>query len=126
MVEPADVANDWLENVAQPEPFPQGLLIRVFIFDFCEAVLPPNMRILLRIPDIVIDAIEDAADFTVMDIQRVGQAEALAAIHDLPGISRRNSGHEIGINNSALHHVDCGMMARVLQTILVKKIAGPV
>ncbi len=102
LVQPADVADDGLERIPQPEPLPQRLLVLVFVVERVDAVLARDVAVDLRVPDLVINAIEDAADLAAMNLEGVAQPEVLGGVHDLPGVMGRNRGDEIGIDNARL------------------------
>ncbi len=61
-----------------------------------------------------------------MNIKCVAQAIVLRRIHDLPGITRRNGAHEIGIHDAAFHHVNGRVIEIVPKPVRVEKIAVPV
>src|SRR5437773_6855338 len=126
VVEPAHVADQRLENVLQPKPLPQGVFVRVLIVQGFNPILAGNVAIGFRVPNIIIDAVQNAADLVAVNIKRVAQAIVLGRIHDLPGITRRNGAHEIGIDDAALHHVNRGVIEIVPQPIRVEKIAVPI
>ncbi len=102
LIQPADVADDGLEHIPQPEPLPQRLLVLVLVVEGVDAVLARDVAVDFRVPDLVIDAIEDAADLGAMDLEGMAQPEVLGRVHDLPGVMGRNRGDEIGIDDARL------------------------
>src|SRR6185369_5988326 len=77
MVEPADVADDGLERILQPEPLAQRSFVLELLVQRFDSVADGDVRIKLRIPDIVIYAIEDSTELGVMHVERVAQAVVL-------------------------------------------------
>ena len=122
-VEAADVADDRLVGVAQPEPLPQRLLVLVLVVKRVQAVLARDVAIDLGVPDFVIEAIEHAADLVAMNVQGMAQPEVLGGVQDLPRVMGRDGGDEVGIDDAALHQVDGGVVEVVLQPVLVKEVA---
>ncbi len=126
LVQPADVADDGLEHILQPEPLPQGLLVLVLVVERVDAVLARDVAVHLRVPDLVINAVEDAAHLAAMHLQGMAQAEVLGRVQDLPGVTGRDRGDEVGIDNAALHQVEGGVVEIVLEAVLVKEVGVPV
>src|ERR1035437_7877384 len=100
LIQPADVADDGPERIPQPKPLPQRLLVLVLVVERVDAVLTRDMAVDLRVPDLVIDAIEDAAKLGAMDLEGIAQPEVLGRVDDLPGGMGRNRRHEVGIDNA--------------------------
>src|ERR1039457_964890 len=126
LIQPADVADNGLKCILQPEPLPQRLLVLVLVVEGVEAVLARDVAVDFRVPNVILDAIEDAADLGAMDLESVAQPEILGRVHDLPGVMGRDRGDEVGIDDAGFHQVNGRMVEIVLKPILVKEVGGPV
>jgi len=78
------------------------------------------MRIDLRIPHIVIDAVQHPAELGLMHVQNMVQPAALIGKTRLVGVGRRHRGHEIGIDDATFHQVDGGVVIIVAQAVEIK------
>src|SRR6266404_6571551 len=73
-----------------------------------------------RVPLVIINPVQDAADLVAMHVQGVAQAIILRGIHDLPRVTRGDRRYKIGIHHTAFHHVDSGTVEIVLEPIRMK------
>src|ERR1051325_2476318 len=105
MIEPAHVGNDRLELLSQPQPIPKRAFVRVFVLDSTCRVVSRDLGINLGVPHIVINAVEDAAEFLLMNPESSLQAHPERSVANFKGITRRNGGDEIGIDDAALHQI---------------------
>src|ERR1019366_9020227 len=126
LIQPADVADNGLKCILQPEPLPQRLLVLVLVIERVQAVLAWDVAVDFGVPNVILDAIEDAAKLGAMDLESVAQSEILGRVHDLPGVMGRDRGAEVGIDNAGFHEVDGRMVEIVLEPVLVKEVTGPV
>ena len=115
VIEPADVADDRLERIAQPEPLPQRLLVHVLLVERVRAVVPRDPAVDLRVPGLVVDAIEDPAELVAVDVQGVPETAPLGGVADLPGVTGRDGGDEVGVDDPALEQVQGERVEVVLQ-----------
>src|ERR1039458_3903321 len=126
LIQPADVTDNGLKHILQPEPLPQRLLVLVLVIERVEAVLARDVAVDFGVPNVILDAIEDAADLGAMDLESVAQPEILGRVHDLPRVMGRDGGDEVGIDNAGFHQVKGGMVEIVLEPVLVKEVTGPI
>src|SRR5437867_6279375 len=88
VIQAANETHDGFEFVPQPEAMAQCALVVIFSFEVVLAVVPRQMRIYFRIPNLVIQAVENATDFLTMDVQCMPQPKSLAGVHDFPRVAR--------------------------------------
>ena len=119
-VEPPDVGDDRFEILAQPQPIAQGVFIGVLLIQGVKAVAGGNVRIDFRIPDIIIDAVQHAAELIAMHFQGMIEPAALIGMTGLIGMGRRYGGDEIGIDDTALHQVDRAVIEVVPQAVEIE------
>jgi len=91
-------------------------LILVFVVDIAKAIVSRNLRIDFRVPDAIVHAIEHTTVLHVMIAQSGFKAKALV-VFGFPGVTGRDRGNEVGIDNPAFHQVHCSSVARVAQSI---------
>jgi hypothetical protein len=118
VIEATDERNDGAELVAEPEAISKGLFIGVFIIDGAGGITFGDMGIDIGVPDFVIEAVEDAAKFSMVHVENSLQAHAKVAVADFVGVTRGNRGDEIGIDDAAFHQVD-GTVAMVVGEAVV-------
>jgi len=70
-----------------------------------DRVLRRDHRIDLGIPHVVVDPVEDSAEFVLVDVEDVPEAEGAVAPSGLGGVVGRHGGDEIGVDDPALHQV---------------------
>ena len=75
------------------------------------------------IPDFVIKAIEDTAEFSMVGTEDTLQAHTEMAVSDFVSVTGRDSGDEIGIDDAAFHEVDCAVAVVVREAILGHEMA---
>ena len=80
----------------------------------------------LRIELLVVQAVQDAAEFIMVRVQRRFEAVRLSAILGLPRVPRRNGRDKIRVNNPAFHQVDRMGIVVVAQPVVVHEILRPV
>src|ERR1039458_6118076 len=73
LIQPANVTDDGPERIPQPEPLPQRLLVLVLVVEAVDAVSARDMPVNFRVPDLVINAIENAAHLGAMDLEGMTQ-----------------------------------------------------
>jgi hypothetical protein len=105
LVEPADVGDDRLELLPQPQPLPQRLLVCVLVIEGVEGVVVCDVLVDLGVPDVVVDPVQDPAELAPVDRQRVPQPHALVGVQRFPGVLGRHRGHEVGVHDAALQQV---------------------
>src|ERR1051326_6222630 len=86
MVQAPHVAEDRLVGLLQPKPLPQRFLVLVFFVPRPNSILARDVAVGFRVPMVIIQAVEDAAKFALMDVERVTQAAALGGGPDLPRV----------------------------------------
>src|ERR1035441_8196783 len=77
LIQPADVADNGLKCILQPEPLPQRLLVLVLVIERVDAVLARDVAVDFGVPNVILDAIEDAANLGAMDLESVAQPKIL-------------------------------------------------
>ena len=75
------------------------------------------MRVGFGIPDFVIEAVEDAAEFSVVHTEDALEAHAEMTMTDFVCVSWRDGGDKIGIHDTAFHQVDSTVAVVVSQAI---------
>src|ERR1035441_2007308 len=56
LIQPADVADNGLEHILQPEPLPQRLLVLVLVIERVQAVLARDVAVEFGGPNVIITA----------------------------------------------------------------------
>ena len=125
-VQPAHVGDDRAEVVPQPQPVTQGCFHRVLALDVVGAVADRDQRVDLRVPHLVVDAVEHAAELAVMDVQGVPQPPALLGVHGLPRMLRRDRRDEVRVDDAAFHQIDGAGVEVVLQPGRMEEVPGRV
>ncbi len=85
-IEPADVGDERLEVPAHPQAVAQCFLVRVLVVDIPDIVVRRNEPVDFRIPDVVIDAVEHAAELVAVHGKRMSESVALIGMLGLPGM----------------------------------------
>src|SRR5262249_22295600 len=119
-------ADNRLEFIAQPKSLAQGFLIFILGVQRLSSISPRNMAVQLRIPNVVINPIEDSANFIAVHLQPVGQAVVVSLVHYFPGVMRRNRRDEVRIYDAPFHHVNARMVEIILEAIVMKKVRVPI
>ncbi len=70
-VQPANISDDRLEPIAQPEPLAQRSLVVVLEIQRIDRIAARDKGIDLWVPRLVIDAVEDSAELASMDPERL-------------------------------------------------------
>ena len=90
-VQSPDRRHDGLELLGQQEPVPQRPLVGVLAVEPLTAVLLRDQVIDLRVPHVVVDAVEHATELVGMHVQRVAKSLTLLGVPRLPSVLRRHS-----------------------------------
>ena len=80
----------------------------------------------LRVPQVIVYAVEHTIEFHTVNLQRSFQAETLAGAARLPRMLRRNGRNEIRIDNAALHQVHCTWIEVVAHAVIVHEVVWAV
>ncbi len=118
MVQSANEGNDGTELFAEPKPITKSVFVDVFIIDGFQGKAFGNVRVGLRIPDVVIEAIENAAELSVMNAEDALKAHAEVAVTNFGAISWRDGGDKIRIDDATFHQVDRAMTMIIGQSIV--------
>src|SRR5574344_2492887 len=118
VVEATDEADDGLVNVLEPEAVSERALALVFVADFRGRIGFWQAPVGLGIPDVVVEAVEHAAELAVVTMERAAEPLMLVGVEELPRVARRDGGDEIRVNDAALEQVEHAGIARVLQAVL--------
>jgi hypothetical protein len=121
-VDATDVGDDRLEVLAEPKAITQHLLAGVLLFHGVRGVLRREELIDLGVPHLIVDAVEHSAEFSVVDLERVLQAHRLVRVQRLPGVLRRDRGHEVRVDDAPFHEVDRFLVDVVPQPIVVEEV----
>ena len=117
-VQPADVGHDGLMLRPQPRALAQGLAVLCLVVDRLDRVVDRNERVLLRVPHVVVDAVEYAAELLSVDVEDVAKAAPLIGMAHLPRVLRRYGGDEVRVDDGSFGEVDRRGIEIVAQAIL--------
>ncbi|OQB89622.1 MAG: hypothetical protein BWX86_02415 [Verrucomicrobia bacterium ADurb.Bin122] len=126
VVETPDEADDGLVNVLEPEAVSERALALVFVADLRGRVGLGQAPVGLGIPDVVIEAVEHAAELAAVGVEGAAEPLMLVGVEEFPRVARRDGGDEIRVNDAALEQVEHAGIARVLQAILGVEMRGAV
>lgn len=87
MVEATDEGNDGAELFSQPEAISKGFFVAVFIIDSAGGITFGDVGVDIGVPDFVIEAVEDAAEFSMVHVEDALQAHAEMAVADFVGVT---------------------------------------
>src|SRR5262245_41742292 len=73
VIQPAYITNDGLEHLPKPESLPQSCFVVVLSVERPDPVLTRNMAISFRVPKVVIDPVQNTAQFRPMHMKRVAK-----------------------------------------------------
>ena len=107
MIQSANKGNYGAEMFAKPQTITEGLFVSIFVIAGLDGITFGDVGVGFGIPDLVIEAVEDAAEFSTVDTQDALQAHAEMAVADFVGVTGRNGGDKIGIDDAAFYQVDC-------------------
>ena len=94
-VEPANVGDDRLVAVAQPQALPQRPLVVVFEVERVEAIATRDERVDFGIPCVVVDTVENTAEVPAMGPDGITEAEILIGMDRFPSVTRRNGSDKV-------------------------------
>src|SRR5882724_1538252 len=124
-VQTANESDNWSLVLCHPKALSQGALVLILLVNGLNAVISRNVRIGFRIELIIVQPVENSAVLVLMKLQCPFQSVCLPAVFGLPGMTRRDSGDEIRIDNPAFHQIESLGILVVPQTVIVEEMLGP-
>jgi hypothetical protein len=126
MVQSADVRHDGFINLPEEKPVAKRFFVPVFVLDRIDAIPVWDMPVNLRVPYLVVNAIQDTAELLPVDVKGMTQSVRQLGMSYLAGITGRHGGYKIRIDDAGLHEVNSGMIEVVLKPVRMKIIIRPV
>ena len=124
MIEPPDVSDNRLVLVAQHEAFAQHPRVDVLLVDRRRRIPLRDPPVDLRVPRVVVDAVEDPAELAGVYVQCGSKTGALIGVLRLPGVLGRDGRDEIRIHDPALEQIERPRIELMPQRVRSKKRAG--
>ena len=118
MIKAADEGNYRTELFAQPKAIAERFFVGVFLVNGLDRIALGDVRIRFGIPHIVIEAVENAAEFSVMRTQGTLQAHAEMTVADFESIAGRDRGDKIRIDDAPFHEIDRAMAVIIGQAFV--------
>ena len=119
VIEAADEGDNGTKLFSKPERIAKSVFVGVFILNRLDGITSGDVRVGLGIPDIVIEPVQNAAEFSLVRCKNSLQAHTEMPVTDFISVARRNRGDEIGIDDAAFHEIN-----RAMAMIVGKAIVG--
>src|SRR6476469_1274445 len=120
VVQTTDKGNNRLVRIAQEQPIAQSFFSFGFSCQIILSVVVRNVAIALRIPHIIINAVEHPAKLVLIQVQSVTQTVAKLAVVSFPSVVWRNSGNKVRVNNAAFDRVESERVRVSSEAIVIK------
>src|SRR5262249_41060859 len=112
------------QNGATPE-HAGALFVVLLAFDGADRVMDRREWVGLRVPRVVVDAVENSAELDLVFLEGAAEPESAVAVHRLVGMAGGYRGHEVGVRHPALHRVQAAVAEVIAEPPGVEEIVRP-
>src|SRR5215471_20554550 len=125
LIQPAHVRDDGAGAVAEPEPVPEHLLVLTLARDVVDRVMGRQVRVGLRVPGVVIDAVENPAELVLALLEGAAEPGGAVIEERFASVVGGYRGHEVGVKYAALHRVQPAVAEVIAQPVGVEEVVRP-